>query len=146
MIKLPPVAPRVGGALLLAGEATGFLSIGLFLAALVLGWWPARVRTLLGGLLASPRRRVFVHATLSTLALIAALEHAMLLILARRTEGWELGLVAVSAMALLVATGVLQVALLLRIGYPAWRVLHTGLALLVLALSLAHAIIDGRHL
>jgi hypothetical protein len=146
-----PVPPGVhnGASMATVAEAVGYASAFLLLASTTAGGMFGKAsRRWANGLFGSARRRVAFHNFLSYGLILAALAHTGLF-LVEAAYGWAVGLLwgglAGLCMLGLGVTGALQVPIIRRWSFPAWRWTHYALALGTIAFTLAHLALDGAH-
>jgi hypothetical protein len=146
-----PVAPAVhnGASMATIAEAVGYASAFLLLASTTAGGMFGKAsRRWANGVFGSARRRVAFHNFLSYGLILAALAHTVLF-LVEAAYGWAVGLLwgglAGLCMLGLGVTGALQVPMIRRWSFPAWRWTHYALAVGTMAFTLAHMALDGAH-
>jgi hypothetical protein len=146
-----PVVPAVhnGASMATVAEAVGYASAFLLLASTTAGGMFGKAsRRWANGVFGSARRRVAFHNFLSYGLILAALAHTVLF-LVEAAYGWAIGLVwgglAGLCMLGLGLTGALQVPMIRRWSFGAWRWTHYALAVGTLAFTVAHMALDGAH-
>jgi hypothetical protein len=145
----PPPLPVNGPTMTTVGEAVGYTGAFLIISSIASGGMLGKAsRRGLNALFGSAKRRVAFHNFLSYGLMLAALAHMALFLVGgdfRWTQGILWGGLSMLAMFGLGVTGALQVILVRRWSYGAWRVAHYGLAVAVIALTLAHLVLEGKH-
>jgi hypothetical protein len=144
-----PPAVHNGATMATVAEAVGYATAFLFLSSTAAGGMFGKAsRRAMNALFGTARRRVAFHNFLSYGLLLAASVHTALF-LVEAAYAWSVGLLwgglAVLSLLGLGATGALQVPIIRRWGYGAWRGWHYGLAVAALAFSAAHVGLDGAH-
>lgn len=145
----PPPLPPAALSAARVGEAIGYATGFLMLASLVSGGILGRAsRRGLNALFGSAKRRVAFHNFTSYGLTAAALAH-LILFLAEAKYAWTAGLLwggaGFLALIALGFTGAVQIPLIRRWGYPAWRWVHLAAAWAAVALAIVHALLDGAN-
>ncbi len=130
-------------------EAVGYASAMLLISSIWSGGMFGKAsRRSLNVVFGSAKRRVAFHNFLSYGIILAAGVHIVLFIL-ETFYHWTVGLIwggaAMVAMLGLGVTGALQVPMIRKWSYGAWRWSHYGFTIAVLLFTVAHGLLDGAH-
>jgi len=149
--ELPPVPgpALIGISMAAVSEAVGYATSFLLVASVYTGGMFGKAsRRQLNKVLGSAKRRVAFHNFLSYGLTVAAVVHLVLFLIETKYH-WTLGLiwggVALLAMIGLGLTGALQVPMIRKWTYSAWRWSHLILAIASLVFTLVHFGLDGAH-
>lgn len=146
--------PQDGGSLLVPiAEVLGYIAGASILLSLLTGGLFGRTsRRWLNTLFGSARHRVAFHNVLSYGVILFSLIHLVMFLWHAFDGGpyhWTLGLLwgglGILGLLGLGLTGAMQVPMLRRWNYATWRWTHFALAMLALAASVAHILLDGAH-
>ncbi len=143
----PGYSLRASGWLL--GRFTGFLLLALLALSIVTGGCGRRMKRFAARFFPTAAARVRVHCFLSYLMVALAIYHAIVLLAgvwAGTTRGLASGLTATVAIFFLGLTGSFHTQLLDRLGRDRWRALHLFLTVLVIAVVIEHAVLNGTDL
>lgn len=142
-----------GASIVTISEAVGYASAFMIIASIYTGGMFGKAsRRGLNRLFGGAKRRVAFHNFLSYGLTAAAIAHTVLFLysaLSSSASSWTLGLIwgglAILAMFGLGVTGAMQVPLIRRWNYAAWRWTHYGLAVAAIVFTLLHMLLDGAH-
>ncbi len=145
--------PGTGVNLPAIAEAVGYASAFLIISSIVSGGVFGKAsRRGLNRIFGGARRRVAFHNFLSYGLTGAAIAHTAIFLTLNIQGGpynWTLGLIwgglAILAMFGLGITGAMQVPLIRRWNYNAWRWTHFGLAMAAILFTIVHILLDGVH-
>lgn len=146
IVRVPPLN---GPTLTTVGEAVGYASAFLVLSSIASGGMFGKAsRRGLNALFGSAKRRVAFHNVLSYGIIAVALVHTVMFLLNgdyKWTRGILWGGGSILAMLGLGVTGALQVPMIRRWNYGAWRGWHYGMTVAVIVLTIAHMLLEGAH-
>ncbi|HUR61708.1 MAG TPA: ferric reductase-like transmembrane domain-containing protein [Candidatus Thermoplasmatota archaeon] len=145
----PAPAPLNGPTMTTVGETVGYAASFLIVSSISSGGMFGKAsRRGINNLFGSAKRRVAFHNFLSYGLILAAGAH-MVLFLLDGDYSWTRGILwgggGMLALLGLGVTGALQVHLIRRWNYDAWRWTHYGMALAVIVLTIVHLLLDGKH-
>ncbi|HUR62942.1 MAG TPA: ferric reductase-like transmembrane domain-containing protein [Candidatus Thermoplasmatota archaeon] len=146
IVRIPPLN---GPTLTTASEAIGYASAFLIVSSIASGGMFGKAsRRGMNNLFGSAKRRVAFHNFLSYGIILVALVH-MVLFLFDGDYKWTRGLIwgglSILAMLGLGVTGALQVPMIRRWSYGAWRWTHYGMTVAVIVLTILHMLLEGAH-
>lgn len=145
-------APKVGVSMSRISEIVGYVSAILVLASIYTGgMFGKKSRRQLNSVFQTARRRVAFHNFISYGIILAAFVHTLIFLIPgiegnyHWTQGLIWGSIAILAMFGLGITGALQVPLIRRFNYAAWRWTHFGLSIAVIVFTIVHILLDGGN-
>jgi hypothetical protein len=148
-VEVAPPALVNGPTMTTVGESVGYASAFLIVSSIASGGMFGKAsRRGMNHLFGSAKRRVAFHNVLSYGLILAALAHMALFLVDgdfKWTRGILWGGASMLGMLGLGVTGALQVPLVRRWGFAGWRWTHYGMAAAVIALTLAHMMLEGTH-